>query len=159
RPVPECTSLSCRSLAKRPETADTWVIVAAYNEGERLGTTLSRLAGLPVNVVVVDDGSRDRTYEVALRHDVWVLHHRINCGQGAALQTGIEFALRQGAEVLVTFDADGQHCAGDLEALTEPVRSGRADVALGSRFLGRTIGMSRLRGLVLRLGVLFTQLF
>jgi glycosyltransferase involved in cell wall biosynthesis len=139
--------------------SNTWIVVAAYNEGERLGPTLSRLCQLPVNVVVVDDGSRDNTREVALQHDVWVLRHRINCGQGAALQTGIDFALQQGAEVLVTFDADGQHSTDDLEALVEPIRAGQVDVALGSRFLGKTIGMHASRWVILKLAVLFTRLF
>jgi glycosyltransferase involved in cell wall biosynthesis len=107
--------------------------------------------------VVVDDGSRDDTADVALRHPVWVLRHRLNCGQGAALQTGIDFALAKGADVLVTFDADGQHAAADVERLLEPVRSGRVDVALGSRFLGRAVGLRPTRRLVLKLGVLFTR--
>jgi glycosyltransferase involved in cell wall biosynthesis len=139
--------------------ASTWIVLAAYNEGERLGKTLRQVCRLPVNVVVVDDGSRDDTGPVALRHNVWVLRHRINCGQGAALQTGIDFALQQGAEVLVTFDADGQHCIEDLEALIEPVRSGRTDVSLGSRFLGKTVGIKRSRWCILKLAVLFTRIF
>jgi glycosyltransferase involved in cell wall biosynthesis len=134
-----------------------WMVIAAYNEGARLRQTLARVCALGFNVVVVDDGSRDNTREVALEHDVWVLQHSINRGQGAALQTGIDFALKQGADILVTFDADGQHCTDEVAALIEPVRSGRADVALGSRFLGRTIGLRFSRWLVLKLGVLFTR--
>jgi polyprenyl-phospho-N-acetylgalactosaminyl synthase len=133
--------------------------VAAYNEGRRLARTLDGLRALCPRVVVVDDGSADDTADVALRHDVWVLRHLVNCGQGAALQTGIDFALARGAEVVVTFDADGQHDADEIGRLTEPVLAGRADVALGSRFLGRAVGMPWSRGLVLKLGVLFTQVF
>jgi glycosyltransferase involved in cell wall biosynthesis len=136
-----------------------WVVVAAYNEGRRLGQTLDGLRPHCPRVVLVDDGSQDDTAEVALRRDVWVLRHVINCGQGAALQTGIDFALARGAEVVVTFDADGQHDPEEIGRLTEPVLAGRADVALGSRFLGQTVGMPWSRGLVLRLGVLFTQVF
>jgi glycosyltransferase involved in cell wall biosynthesis len=135
-----------------------WIIMAAYNEGARLGRTLDRVCGTGYQVVVVDDGSRDDTYQVALRRDVWVLRHQLNRGQGAALQTGIDFALQQGAEYLITFDADGQHDIKDLDALLEPVRSGRVDVALGSRFLGQAIGIARSRWLILKLGVLFTRL-
>ncbi len=138
---------------------DIWLVIAAYNEGPRLGRTLATVCPLGYQVVVVDDGSSDHTHEVALRHDVWVLRHPINRGQGAALQTGIDFALQHGAELLVTFDADGQHCIEDLGALLEPVRSGRVDVALGSRFLGKTIGLRRSRWLILKLGVLFTRIF
>jgi glycosyltransferase involved in cell wall biosynthesis len=135
------------------------VVIAAYNERERLGGTLASLRDWFPRVVVVDDGSQDDTAAVALQHDVWVLRHLINCGQGAALQTGISFALGQGAEVIVTFDADGQHCVEDIARLTEPVRMGRADVVLGSRFLGSTLGMPWSRWLVLKLGVLFTRVF
>jgi glycosyltransferase involved in cell wall biosynthesis len=141
-----------------PQEPRPWLVIAAYNEGERLDRTLRQVCSLPVQVVVVDDGSRDHTHDVALRHSVWALRHRINRGQGAALQTGIDFALRQGAEIIVTFDADGQHCTEDLEAIIEPVRSGRADVALGSRFLGKAVGLRVSRWLVLKLGVLFTRL-
>jgi glycosyltransferase involved in cell wall biosynthesis len=136
---------------------NVWLVIAAYNEGERLDQTLRTVVGLGYRVVVVDDGSRDNTADVALRHPVWVLRHRVNCGQGAALQTGIDFALRRGAEFLVTFDADGQHAAEDLERLLEPVQSGQADVALGSRFLGRAEGLRWGRWLVLKAGVLFTR--
>jgi glycosyltransferase involved in cell wall biosynthesis len=136
-----------------------WVVVAAYNEERRLGDTLRGLCAVCPNVVVVDDGSSDATEAAALRHPVWVLRHVINCGQGAALQTGIDFALRRGAEVVVTFDADGQHAPEEISRMVEPVLSGRFDVALGSRFLGRTVGMPLTRRLVLKGGVLFTRIF
>jgi glycosyltransferase involved in cell wall biosynthesis len=137
-----------------------WVVVAAYEEQSRLGETLRRLldAGYR-NVVVVDDGSRDATSEVALQHNVWVLRHLINLGQGAALQTGIAFALKWGADLLVTFDADGQHDPHEIPQLIAPVQSGRADVALGSRFLGKAENIPFIRKLVLKGGVLFTRLF
>src|SRR5262245_48474451 len=93
---------------------DVWVVMAAYNEQARLARTLARLQPRYPNVVVVDDGSRDRTYDVALGENVWALRHLINCGQGAALQTGIDFALQQGADYIVTFDADGQHDADEI---------------------------------------------
>jgi glycosyltransferase involved in cell wall biosynthesis len=138
---------------------DVWVVIAAYNEGRRLGETLRTVCRCGASVVVVDDGSADDTSAVARSQDAWVLRHVINCGQGAALQTGIDFALARGAAVVVTFDADGQHAADDLERLVEPVRSGRVDVALGSRFLGSAIAMPRSRWLILKLGVLFTRVF
>jgi glycosyltransferase involved in cell wall biosynthesis len=139
--------------------AAVWVVVAAFNEGERLGHTLQRLCSCCTHVVVVDDGSSDDTSAVALRHPVWLLRHVVNCGQGAALQTGIDFALHQGAEILVTFDADGQHAPEEIACVVEPVRSRKAEVALGSRFLGQTFGMSWARWFVLKLGVLFTRVF
>ena len=88
-----------------------------------------------------------------------VCRHLINLGQGAAIQTGIDYALQHGAEFLVTFDADGQHCAADIPRLISPLASGRFDIALGSRFMHggkvENIPMSKL--IVLRLAVLFTR--
>jgi glycosyltransferase involved in cell wall biosynthesis len=145
------------TLSQPASRRNTWLVIAAYNEGQRLGATLRSVSRLGYQVVVVDDGSSDDTSAVALRHPVWVLRHRSNCGQGAALQTGLDFALRQGAELLVTFDADGQHSAADLQRLVQPIRDGQVDVALGSRFLGEAVGLPLTRWLVLKLGVLFTR--
>ena len=143
-----------------PESgSNTWIIVPAYNEGGRLALTLESLCKRHANVVVVDDGSVDDTYDVARSQPAWVLHHVVNCGQGAALKTGIDFALAHGAEYLVTFDADGQHSVEDIEALLEPIRSDRADVVLGSRFRGKAVGMPLARRLLLKLAVLFTWAF
>jgi glycosyltransferase involved in cell wall biosynthesis len=142
-----------------PGNPDVWVVIPAYNEAPRLGETLASLCRSYANVVVVDDGSEDGTGDVALHHPVWLMRHLFNCGQGAALQTGIEFALARGAAILVTFDADGQHAAEDIEPVVEPVRTGRAEVVFGSRFLGRAVGLSWTRWLVLKLGVLFTRVF
>lgn len=136
-----------------------WIVVAAFNEGPRLAATLTSLRRYHPHVVVVDDGSSDDTADVALAHGAWTLRHVVNCGQGAALQTGIDFALARGAEVLVTFDADGQHGADEIERLVEPVRTGRVDVALGSRFLGKAVGVPWGRWAILKLGVLFTRVF
>ena len=140
--------------------ADLWVVVAAYNEEPRLGRTLAGLCARGYqNVVVVDDGSRDRTAEVALSSGVWVLKHLLNLGQGAALQTGIRFALQKGATTIVTFDADGQHDPDEIPRVAAPVRDGAADVALGSRFLGVAENIPFSRRLILKGGVLFTRLF
>lgn len=135
-----------------------WIIVPAYNEGERLDSTLQSLKRFQPNVIVIDDGSSDSTSTVALTHDVWVLRHLINRGQGAALQTGIEFALQQGAEILVTFDADGQHLATEIDRVIEPIRTGQADVVLGSRFLGQSPDIPWARWFLLKLAVAFTRL-
>ncbi|TWT88032.1 Undecaprenyl-phosphate mannosyltransferase [Neorhodopirellula pilleata] len=137
----------------------TWIIVPAYNEATRLGNTLNKLcqAG-DYQVVVVDDGSKDDTAEAAARWPVHVLRHPINCGQGAAIQTGIDYALSRGAEVLVTFDGDGQHDAREIERLLEPLRNGVADVVLGSRFLGGTIKMPASRHALLVAATWYTRL-
>jgi polyprenyl-phospho-N-acetylgalactosaminyl synthase len=136
-----------------------WIVIAAYNEQSRLGDTLTRLLATGYgNVVVVDDGSRDDTAAVALRHPVWALRHLLNLGQGAALQTGITFALQHNADYIVTFDADGQHDPTEIDRVLAPVAAGAADVALGSRFLGATVDMPLARKLVLKGGILFTRL-
>ena len=144
--------------------AEVWIVVPAYNEAHRLASTLRTLCAKYPNVVVVDDGSADDTAQVAFDQDAWVVRHPLNCGQGAALQTGIDFALLQGAKIVVTFDADGQHCVEEIAALIEPLRSGAFDVVLGSRFLGAglfgtAIGIPWTRWLVLKAGVLFTRAF
>ncbi|QDS91723.1 Undecaprenyl-phosphate mannosyltransferase [Roseimaritima multifibrata] len=136
---------------------NVWIVIAAYNEGSRLATTLKSLANCG-SVVVVDDGSRDDTFEVACSFPVWVLQHPLNCGQGAALQTGIDFALSQGADAVITFDADGQHDPAELSQMLQPVVSGQVDVALGSRFLGSTQNMPWSRRILLMLAIWFTRL-
>jgi len=143
-----------------PPPDDLWIVVAAYNEEPRLGVTLAglRMRGYR-NVVVVDDGSRDRTARVALESGAWSLRHLLNLGQGAALQTGISFALGRGASTIVTFDADNQHDPDEIPNVIAPVRDGSADVALGSRFLGRAENIPLTRKLVLKGGVVFTRLF
>lgn len=145
------------SLTNSAWRQKTWIVIPAYNEAGRIEVVLGEICGEYPQVVVVDDGSRDETAEVALRYPVWLLRHAINLGQGAALQTGITFALQQGAEIIVTCDADGQHQASDIEALVQPILAGQAEVVLGSRFLGRTVNMPRLRGWILRLGVWFSR--
>lgn len=135
-----------------------WVVIAAYNEATVIGGVIAgvKQAGYPV--VVVDDGSRDGTGDAAEAAGAIVVRHPINLGQGAALQTGIEFALLAGAEVIVTFDADGQHRVADIAALAAALTQHDADYALGSRFLGDTLNQPLSRRLTLRLATWFTRL-
>jgi polyprenyl-phospho-N-acetylgalactosaminyl synthase len=110
------------------------VIVPAYNEGRVIMDTVERLLAAGYRVVVVDDGSSDETAEVR-RLPIVYLRHPVNLGQGAALQTGMTYALRAGAEIAVHFDADGQHDCGQIGHLIAPIVEGKADVVFGSRFL------------------------
>ncbi len=112
-----------------------WVVIAAYNEASVIGRVINEVKRRGYPVVVVDDGSSDRTADASAAAHVLV-RHPINLGQGAALQTGIDFALERGADVIVTFDADGQHRAADIEKLVQAIRVADVDFALGSRFLG-----------------------
>jgi len=136
--------------------AETWVVIAAFNESRVIGDVVGEVARAGWSVVVVDDGSRDETAVAASVPGVVVLRHPINCGQGAALQTGIDYAVRRGAKAIVTFDADGQHHAPDIEALVAALED--ADVALGSRFLGKEIeGASSRRVALLRTATLVSN--
>ncbi len=141
-----------------PEVArDVFVVIAAYNEGPCLAEVIQAVRAIYPHVVVVDDGSSDETHEIAKQHTGFALRHAINRGQGAALQTGIEFSLRRGARFVVTFDGDGQHRVEDIWALVEPIHRGECEIVLGSRFLGETIDMPRSRRITLQLAVLFTR--
>ncbi len=136
-----------------------WIAVAAYNEQRRIGAVLDDLLKVAKNIVVVDDGSRDDTAGEVLQRPVWLVRHAVNLGQGAALQTGIAFALERQAEYIITFDADGQHGTADLPLLIEQLTAAGADFALGSRFLGKAQGIPWSRKLMLRMAVLFTRVF
>ncbi|MCL4683130.1 glycosyltransferase family 2 protein [Myxococcota bacterium] len=113
------------------------VLLPAFEEAERIVEVLRAVAqAVPgAQLVVVDDGSRDATAEVARRAGARVLRHPFNLGYGAALQTGYKDALARGAMWLVQMDADGQHDAADLEALLRPLREDRCDLVIGSRFV------------------------
>ena len=115
--------------------AEVWVVVPAYNEGAIISETLASLTALPYRVVVVDDGSADDTWERARDAGATVLRHACNLGQGAALQTGFTYALRQrDTGYVVSFDADGQHNAADIPRMLAPLLQGDCDVTLASRF-------------------------
>ncbi len=136
----------------------TWVIVPAFNESSVIGPSVRNLRSRFVNIVVVDDGSTDATAPAALAAGAVVLRHAVNAGQGAALQTGIDYALARGAAYVATFDADGQHQVEDLVTMLAALLDGTHDIALGSRFLGHAEGLPFMRRLVLKAAVRFTNL-
>lgn len=116
------------------------ILIPAYNEAENIGVVLDQMpaevCGVRTEVLVVDDGSRDGTGDVAAEHGALVARHVTNRGGGAALRTGYRLMVESGAEVVVTLDADGQHLPAEMPRLVEPVLSGEVDVAHGSRVLG-----------------------
>ncbi len=113
-----------------------FVIVPAYNEEKNIGRVLSGLFSQGMqNIVVVDDGSSDGTFMVAKLAGAVVLSHEVNRGQGAALQTGNEYALGKGASTVVHFDADGQFNPADIAKSLAVMQNKNLDVILGSRFL------------------------
>ena len=136
-----------------------YVVIPAFNEARAIAGVVAGVVNAGYRAIVVDDGSRDRTSEAAAAAGATaVLNHPVNLGQGAALQTGIDFALQQGADVVVTFDADGQHRADDVAPLIAALHAHAADFALGSRFLGRAVNQPSSRRILLRLATLFTRL-
>lgn len=119
------------------DTPRLLAVIPAYNEEESLPATLKELAEVrpDVDAVVISDGSRDRTVEVARAMGREAVALPINLGIGGAVQTGLHYALRHGYDVAFQYDADGQHRPDQIELITKPLLEGRADVVLGSRFL------------------------
>jgi glycosyltransferase involved in cell wall biosynthesis len=138
--------------------AQVYIVIAAFNEGRAIANVVSGLRREYCNVVVVDDGSADDTAQRAAEAGATVLRHMINRGQGAALQTGISYALRAGAQYVVTFDADGQHAQSEIPLMVGPIAAGEVDICLGSRFLGQASSMPSSRKLVLKGAVIFTRI-
>lgn len=113
-----------------------FIVIPAYNEETNIGRVISGLFSHGFkNIIVVDDGSADKTFEIAKSFSIFVLHHEINRGQGAALQTGDEFAILKGADIVVHFDADGQFNPVDITGAVAELEKTGADAVLGSRFL------------------------
>jgi polyprenyl-phospho-N-acetylgalactosaminyl synthase len=117
------------------ETRDVWIVVPAFNEAGVIGDVISELRSVFPNVVWVDDGSADGTGDIALRAGAHLVRHPVNLGQGAAIQTGVEYARsRPGARVFATFDADGQHRVTDVLTMIDRLTSEAADIVIGTRF-------------------------
>lgn len=117
------------------ETRDVWIVVPAYHEASVIGDVIRQLRSVFENVVCVDDGSTDDTGDIALGAGAHLVRHPVNLGQGAAIQTGVEYARSQpGAQIFVTFDADGQHRVDDVLAMIDRLHSCAADIVIGTRF-------------------------
>jgi glycosyltransferase involved in cell wall biosynthesis len=127
-------------LTSRPSGDTVALVMAALNEAATIEKVLAAIpgtiCGLPVSLIVVDDGSTDGTAEVARSCGAAVAVHTRNFGQGKALRTGFAWALQFGAGIVVTMDADGQHDPTDLPSLIGPILHDDADYVQGSRFLG-----------------------
>jgi len=154
--------------SKLPSTGSTaryhsvGVVIPARNEAARIGQVLAGLDpdvhGLPVVAMVVDDGSSDRTADVARAQGARVISHAINLGKGAALKTGCEAVIAAGCDVLVVMDADGQHRPSDLPLMVSPLLAGQADLVLARRHFTRDMPATMRLGNV-GLSRLFTLLF
>jgi len=136
-----------------------FIVIAAYNEEKNIKNVITGLQREGYqNIILVDDGSKDNTLEVAKSINAMVLKHTINRGQGAALQTGMTYALLHGADYIVHFDADGQHNPKEIKDILAPLIKKEVDVTLGSRFLKKQRIPFR-RKIMLKGGILAIFLF
>lgn len=128
----------------------TVIIIPCFNNEDTIDRVIGQLheAGYSC-IVVVDDGSSDRSAQIARARGAVVLSHVVNRGQGAALETGNTYALAHGADIVVHFDADGQMQAADIKNMVQPIADGDVDVTLGSRFLGNATSLPWLKRFVI----------
>ncbi len=127
-----------------------FAVIPAKDEEATIGELLDRIArvqvpGCELNAIVVDDGSIDRTAQIASERDALVIRHPKNAGLGAAVRTGLQAAVGGGADVVAYLDADLEYYPEDIPKLVEPILAGRADYVLGSRFLGKEHGVRRMK--------------
>lgn len=137
---------------------DTCVVIPVFDEEQVIAGVVEGVLAVFDNVVCVDDGSTDGSAAAILGTGARLVQHPINLGQGAALQTGIEFALADPTvSYVVTFDADGQHRVEDAAAMVDVLRAGDVDVVFGSRFLDDRTDVSSVKRLVLKMAVRYTN--
>ena len=136
-----------------------FIVIPSYNEGSVIGEVIKDLISKNYqNIVVVDDCSSDNTSAVAEDAGAVVLRHIINRGQGAALKTGTNYALKNGADIIVHFDADGQMQSSDIKKMIDPIIKSNFDITIGSRFLGTVENIDFMKKVMLKLArvVVFT---
>lgn len=134
------------------------VIVPVYNEESVINSVVQDIAKYYKYIICVNDGSKDNSSQIIAQTKAILIEHPINMGQGAALQTGIEFA-RQFNKIhyFATFDSDGQHKTSDLNKMVKEAKKNQYDIILGSRFLGTTIGLTKSKKAILKLAIWFTN--
>ena len=137
-----------------------FIVIPYFNESEVIGSVISGLRSRyhTERIVIVDDGSAEPFPLEIQRWKLDYLRHCCNLGQGAALQTGIEFCLKENAEWIVTYDADGQHQPGDIKDVLQPLLNGEADIVFGSRFLGGDNKIPLFRMLALKVALQIQRL-
>lgn len=147
-----------RPMPMVPPVDDAWLVIPVFNEASVIGRVVSEAREVFPHIVCVDDASTDASGAAAAAAGAVVVTHPFNLGQGAALQTGIEYVLsRTGASYLVTFDADGQHLLEDALAMVERAREEDLAVVFGSRFLDDRTRPGFLKRLVLKTAVWVTN--
>jgi len=139
-----------------------FIIIPAYNEEKTISSVINKVQEFG-QVIVIDDSSTDDTKQIAKQTDAIVLSHIVNRGQGAALQTGMDYALQNNADIIIHFDADGQHSVQDMQKMIEPILKNEVDIVLGSRFLPDTryqipdTKIPLTRHVMLKAAVIFTK--
>lgn len=137
-----------------------FIIVPCYNEAVIIRQTINSLLDLGYTVVVIDDASTDNIQQELAGLSIFYIRHPVNLGQGAALQTGIDFVLKRDAAYIVSFDGDGQHDAKEIKGMVDILIDEKADIVFGSRFLtGASSDSSSLRKLLLYAGRYVNYLF
>jgi glycosyltransferase involved in cell wall biosynthesis len=116
---------------------EVFVIIPAHNEQKHIATIVKKVKKYSDNILVVDDGSKDKTSEIAQKENVLVLRHVVNLGKGAALKTGCEYAIKHGAKRLIFIDADGQHRPEDIPRFLKALDG--EDIVFGSRELNKNM--------------------
>jgi glycosyltransferase involved in cell wall biosynthesis len=135
-----------------------YFIIPAWNEGPVIKGVLEEVLEHYPHVICVNDGSIDNTSDEIAKTRAILVEHSINLGQGAALQTGIEYALQDPeASIFVTYDADGQHQLSDVNKMIQKLKDSGADIVLGSRFLGQAENLKTSKKLLLKAAILFTN--
>lgn len=120
-------------------------VIPAWNEAKHIVKVINKVKNFVDLVIVVDDCSKDNTYQLTLEAGALALRHPINRGQGAALQTGSDYALDLGADIIVHFDADDQFAANEIPDIIQPIIDNQADIVFGSRFLGKGSDLPKLK--------------
>jgi len=132
-------SLAQEQRAARPFAQSIVVVVPAYNEARFIGSVILKIREFADEIIVIDDGSRDETADIAERAGARVIRHSRNQGKGVALNTGFDLIRREyHPTAVVTLDADWQHSPDDIPAVARPILSGDADLVIGSRYLQRS---------------------
>jgi glycosyltransferase involved in cell wall biosynthesis len=132
-----------------------YIIIPAFNEAGSIAKVIKDLFYYGYeNIVVVDDGSTDKTAKIVKQLNVYLIIHPVNMGPGAAIKTGIDFALLKNADIIVTFDADGQHLAKDIYDLIQPIISNKVEITLGNRFLNKASKVPTFKKIILKAGAI-----
>jgi glycosyltransferase involved in cell wall biosynthesis len=141
------------------DNSSVCIIVPIFNEEQVVRKIVQSLVAEKFTAVIVDDGSTDNSLQSISDLPVNILKHSTNFGQGAALQTGFEFAKKNpNLEIFVTFDADGQHQIKDIENIISPIKENKADIVFGTRFQDDKTKMPFLKRIILKLAIRYTNL-